>query len=435
MTRRNIGQLNFSGSLTIIFALLAACILGGNGLLIWQFRLARQDTNRVGLLSRQMTAILRLQNTLVSYHHRLDQLIADRDASALTRESAVLQAGLLEQIQNTRAAIGASPQDESLQAEFLPLLDAIEIGLPHQLESINSVAAAGDWDAVANRVELRLKPTETEVTAFANSIDKAFTAEIGQLQRNALQLQSRILFFMPILALLTFLLAALFVWVSAQRTIELRLEERLDERMRITRDLHDTFLQTVQASRLLVESILPESKKTGIGSELTKLAGWLERAIREGRAALNTLRATPDPRLDLADILRAFTSDAGHPGSTEVRFSVTGTAIGLLPEMQDEIVRIAREAITNALKHSRGHQVVVKLAYAGFLSLIVSDDGTGFPAVTSAPPEAGHYGLRIMRERAARLGADLTITSSLGTGTEVKLVLPRRTLRRRLAES
>ena len=432
MTTQRTGRLNFGGPLTVIFVLLVALIFGGNGLLIWQFRLVRQDTNRVALLSRQMTAILRLQNSLVSYHHRLDRLIDVHDARALTRESVALQASLLDQIENTRAAITASPLDQSLQTNFLPLLDAMEIGLPHQLESINSVAAAGDWDAVTNRVAVRLKPTETEVTAFANSIDEAFTAEIARSQKNAFRLQSRILLLIPLLASLTLLLAALFVWVGAQRTIELRLEERLSERMRITRDLHDTFLQTVQASRLLADSMLADGPQAGTSEDLAKLARWLERATDEGRSALNTLRATQNQRFDLADILRAFTADA-ELRATDIRFLVSGTAIGLLPEMQDEVVRVAREAITNALNHSRGRQVVVKLAYAGFLSLIVSDDGRGF--VTGASEaEHGHYGLRIMRERAVRLGAELTITSSIGTGTEVKLVLPRRSLRRRLAE-
>jgi signal transduction histidine kinase len=233
------------------------------------------------------------------------------------------------------------------------------------------------------------------------------------------------------MALSTFSLAALFVWVNAHRIIELQLEERLHERMRITRDLHDTFLQTIQGSKLFAENTLAKcSDVVGMREAIGQLARWLDRATEEGRSALNSLRATQGDLQDLGNVLRAVTLDARVQGPMNIILSVSGDPVGLLPEVQDEVVRIAREAITNARKHSSGRQAEVKLEYADSLSLIVSDDGRGFDPTDTADVMNGHYGLRAMRERAAHIGGKLTITSSATSGTQVKLVLPRRSLLR-----
>jgi two-component system nitrate/nitrite sensor histidine kinase NarX len=114
----------------------------------------------------------------------------------------------------------------------------------------------------------------------------------------------------------------------------------------------------------------------------------------------------------------------------KVVLSISGNPIRLSPEVQDEVVRIAREALTNARKHSQGRQAEVRLEYAGGFSLTVSDDGKGFDPTSNAEVLNGHYGLRGMRERAAHIGGKLTISSSAASGTQVKLVLPKRSLQR-----
>ncbi len=93
---------NLGPRLTLTFALLVALILGGNGLLIWQFRIARLQADRLSGVSQQMISVLRLQGSLLSFHRRLGELAQSRNAYVLTAESESLQSTLLEQIQQTR---------------------------------------------------------------------------------------------------------------------------------------------------------------------------------------------------------------------------------------------------------------------------------------------------------------------------------------------
>src|SRR6516165_7820944 len=104
------GKLNLGAPLTLTFALLGALILVGNSLLIWQFRISRQQTDRLAIVSSQMMAILRLQFALVAFHQRLDELVELRDAQALARKSDEMQGGLIEQLRETRTSLNQSKE-------------------------------------------------------------------------------------------------------------------------------------------------------------------------------------------------------------------------------------------------------------------------------------------------------------------------------------
>ena len=422
-------RFNFGAPLTLVFVLFVAFILGGNTLLFLQFRTARLQADRLAVVSRQMMAILRLRNSLVSFHKDMDELVASRNAGALLLRSESLQKDLLEQLQQTSETLRLAPSAQSPNTRFLPILDAIEIGIPHQLEAIASLATMGDWDAVNRRVADQLEPTEIEVTAIARGIDEAYTAELSRSELTASSLQNRIVFLIPFMALSTFSIAGLCVWVIARRIIQLQIEERLNERMRITRDLHDTFLQTIQGSRLFAQTTLAKcSDLEGMRDAVAQLARWLDRASEEGRSALNSLRAPEGDRNNFADALQSITEDARAQGPMDVVLSMSGKPVDIVPEVQDEVLRIAREAITNARKHSRGNHAEVTLEYAGSLCLTISDDGRGSDRINGLAALNGHYGIRGMHERATHIGGKLTITSSATSGTKVKLVVPRRSL-------
>ena len=136
---------NLGSRLTLTFALLVALILGGNGLLVWQFRIARLQADRLSSVSQQMNSVLRLQGSLLSFHQRLDELAESRNASVLSTESESLQSSLLEKIQQTREALTRLPSGTQVDPLFLPTLEAIEISLPTQLDAITALASSGDW--------------------------------------------------------------------------------------------------------------------------------------------------------------------------------------------------------------------------------------------------------------------------------------------------
>ena len=212
-----------------------------------------------------------------------------------------------------------------------------------------------------------------------------------------------------------------------------RLEERVAERTRIARDLHDTLLQSVQALLLRLQTarqLFPTQPATA-EKVLESAIDQTARAITEGRDAVQGLR---DPTIegdDLAVALRTLGEElAAFPGSrAPIPFSVDveGTPRNLRPIVRDQIYRIAGEALRNAFRHSGATQIEVELHYDWRqLRLRVRDDGQGIdPAFLTAEGRAGHFGLRGMHDRAKLTGGKLAVWSAQNSGTEIELTVPR----------
>jgi signal transduction histidine kinase/ligand-binding sensor domain-containing protein len=226
--------------------------------------------------------------------------------------------------------------------------------------------------------------------------------------------------------------AILVVWMiyrlrvrQVAKAIDARFNARLDERTRIARDLHDTFLQTIQGSKLVADVALrPSTDLEHMRQAMEQVSGWLEQATHEGRAALNSLRTSRQEKNDLAEALQRAMDECQMQSAIQASLSVVGDANEMHPIVQDEVYRIGYEAIRNACVHSKATKLRVELTYAHDLALLVSDNGVGIGSAIAKGGKEGHFGLQGMRERAARIAAKLTIASSAASGTEVKLVVP-----------
>lgn len=211
------------------------------------------------------------------------------------------------------------------------------------------------------------------------------------------------------------------------RAMSARFDERLAERVRVAREIHDTFLQTVQGSRMVAEHALKNaSDHDGLVRAVGQLSTWLVRATEEGRAALNSLRASTTETNDLMEALRRALVECREANGPETSFTVHGESIDVHPVVRDEIYRIGYEAIRNACTHSGADRVDVTLAYGHELTLRVSDNGTGIDAAIVEKGKDGHFGLRGMRERAERIDGALTLVSHPHSGTVVTLRVPGR---------
>jgi signal transduction histidine kinase/ligand-binding sensor domain-containing protein len=210
-------------------------------------------------------------------------------------------------------------------------------------------------------------------------------------------------------------------------------DERLAERTRIARDLHDTLLQTIQGSKLVVEDALEQPGDLGrMRRAVEQLSQWLPRAIQEGRAALNSLRESTIQSNDLAEALKQATEERQiQDPRMEAHFSVVGVARELHPLVRYETYQIGDEAIRNAWAHSKARRLEIELRYAKDLVLRVSDNGVGIDAGVVSQGKEGHFGLQGMRERTSRIGGKLTLVSSARTGTEITVVVPGRVAFRR----
>jgi signal transduction histidine kinase/ligand-binding sensor domain-containing protein len=225
---------------------------------------------------------------------------------------------------------------------------------------------------------------------------------------------------------------ALLIWAcyrlrvqQIHKSLSALFDERLAERTRMARDLHDTFLQTIQGSKLVADNALKKSDDPErMRHAVEQLSVWLGQATQEGRAVLNSLRTSTTPKNDLAESFRRATEDCRLLGPTEASFSVAGDSKEMHPVVRDEIYRIGYEAIRNACMHSKGSRLEVELKYGNDLVLLVIDNGVGIDPTMGDHGKEGHLGLRGMRERTARIGGKLTIVSSAGAGTEITVVVP-----------
>jgi signal transduction histidine kinase/ligand-binding sensor domain-containing protein len=207
--------------------------------------------------------------------------------------------------------------------------------------------------------------------------------------------------------------------------ISARFDERLAERTRMARELHDTFLQTIQGSKLVADDALDHfGDPVRMQRAIQQLSVWLGQATQEGRAALNSLRTSTMERNDLAEAFRRATEDGLIPGSMAVTFSVIGDSREMHPIVRDEVYRIGYEAIRNAWMHSAASLLEVELRYAQDLAVRVSDNGIGIDRAVLNNGKDGHFGLSCMRERAVRIGGKLTVVSSATSGTEITVVVP-----------
>jgi signal transduction histidine kinase len=156
---------------------------------------------------------------------------------------------------------------------------------------------------------------------------------------------------------------------------------------------------------------------------MEQLSVWLERAIDEARAALNSLRSSTTQRNDLLEAFKRAVEECRMQRPMEVSFSMTGASKDMHPVVRDEIYRVGYEAIRNACAHSTGNRLEVGLKYGHDLVVLIKDNGVGIDPTIAEKGKDGHFGLQGMRERTARIGGKLTVASSK-TGTEVSVVVP-----------
>jgi PAS domain S-box-containing protein len=210
------------------------------------------------------------------------------------------------------------------------------------------------------------------------------------------------------------------------------LDTRVHERTRIARELHDTLLQSFHGLllRFQTASTLLPSRPEEAREILDKAINAASQAIIEGRDAVQALRSSTAEINDLAAAIKMFgeefaTRESGSL-SPAFRVEVDGKPRSLHPARQEEVHRIAAEALGNAFRHALARNIEVEIRYEERQFRIrIRDDGKGIdPEVLSAGRREGHFGLHGMKERAEIADGKLEIWSRDGSGTEIDLTIP-----------
>ena len=213
---------------------------------------------------------------------------------------------------------------------------------------------------------------------------------------------------------------------AVENELTLRFDERMTERMRIARELHDTLLQALNGLALSFSNFVSRvDAAPEVHAEMETALDRADQLMISGRDRIRDLRGALDGAGDLKAELDAMARDASPDSKPNVTVSVDGVPKYLNPVVQDEILWIAKEALTNACRHSSAKWIHIQVSYErNELRISVRDNGQGMDA--SLARRAGHFGLVGMHERAEGIGGKLSIKSTEGGGTSIGLAVPGR---------
>jgi signal transduction histidine kinase/ligand-binding sensor domain-containing protein len=273
--------------------------------------------------------------------------------------------------------------------------------------------------------------------AFASAADTASYAPDEASLRFVLQPRYYQTVWFRVLAGLA--VAGLILLVFRRRVLRVEREFSavMGERNRIAREIHDTLAQGYVGISLQLE-ILGQLLRQGRGDAAAKHLKVTQEMVREGlndaRQSIWALRSQDSGEQALPIRLRRLVEQAGG-GGLQAHLEVYGAYRALPGDAEQEILRIAQEAIQNVKKHAAASRLGVRLEYdSGSLTLTVADDGRGFEAGgpssgregvgREAMGREGHYGLTGMRERASLIHGNISIVSQPGMGATVRLRVP-----------
>lgn len=284
-----------------------------------------------------------------------------------------------------------------------------EIHAPFALYSLNPVITAA----------LLFSPRFTWVTSVANAVyytANFFSFPVSEAFENLSSMFFTHIALLGLSAMLPYL-------INADALQKLKSRAIAEERLVLSREIHDGLCQTIYGLRLEIQQFYRDIKRTGqLDGEPRYIRDLLDEAEAEARGSMEFLRLVKDDRPLLARVeesLQNLQNDTGIVYQLE-------TSEGE-PRLDDivrlEVLTICEEALRNVAKHSGAKQVRVSVAeHNGSLEVSIADDGRG---IKNAAFSDGH-GLQVMKERAASVGGNLQVISPPGGGTEIRLEVPKK---------
>ena len=213
------------------------------------------------------------------------------------------------------------------------------------------------------------------------------------------------------------------LWRVRLRQYQKQFQVVLEERARISREVHDTLLQSLVAAVLQFD-VMALRVSEPVRSDLLSLRRELQAHLKAARQSIWNLRAA-SRSTGLVEALRRLGEDLKEREPMRFHFEVSGVPRSCSPRVHDEVVQIAREALVNIVRHADATEVRFELKYKRqSMRLRISDNGRGFDPSTSQDDEPQHFGILGMKERARGVGGDVTLVAESGHGTSVNVVVP-----------
>jgi signal transduction histidine kinase len=215
--------------------------------------------------------------------------------------------------------------------------------------------------------------------------------------------------------------------ITARKESELQFKAILRERTRLAQELHDTVEQTLTGIALQLDttSKLFAARPEGASHHLELARNLVSQSQVDVRRSVWDLRSRALEQFDLPGALMTSGKQLVDGTNINLEVSAKGRVRPLSETVEENLLRIGQESLTNAIKHSGATEVKIELDYGPqTVALEVRDNGNGFEREKSAGPGEGHFGLLGISERAKRLGGELAVTSEPGRGTTVRIKVP-----------
>lgn len=213
---------------------------------------------------------------------------------------------------------------------------------------------------------------------------------------------------------------------EARKFAEVEFAAMLAERNRLAREIHDTLAQDLNAVSMQLELAKNSTKAGGVeavGQFLSAAHQIVRQCLASARESIWDMRSHILERQELAGALQSVAEQLRGGLVCEIRTRVQGAPRRLAPNVENNLLRIGQEAVSNALKHARPS--VIELAFTfeeSAVRLVVSDDGAGFDPKT-ANAAGSHFGLRGMKERVAQMHGKFSVGRGASGGTRVEVVV------------
>lgn len=285
-----------------------------------------------------------------------------------------------------------------------------------------------EWREVGTRREAlytNLPPGQYHFRVGAANSEKGFGADGAAINFVLMPTFYQTWWFYGVSAL-TLSVALWGIWQLRVRHLEREFSLVLGERVRVSREIHDTLLQSLVGVALQLDALSEAAEPRGFMKEaLARTRREVEEYIRETRQSIWKLRSPKLERGDLAAALRQTGERATSGTPVQFTLTTTGHAQHVETDVEQQLLRIGEQAVLNSVRHASASQVHLKLHYGDdAVSLRVSDNGRGFDADDVAEQQGEHYGLVGMKERTQQAGGKLSITTHPGGGTAVEVVIP-----------
>nr|WP_242042162.1 PAS domain S-box protein [Leptolyngbya sp. FACHB-541] len=218
------------------------------------------------------------------------------------------------------------------------------------------------------------------------------------------------------------------IWLARDITLQKQAEAAsiLEERNRMAREIHDTLAQAFTGILIQVDAatqVLTDDVEA-TQAHLDTIEELARTGLSEARRSVTALRPQLLEEGDLSSALERLVNQMRVATNTDLIYSIQGVAYSLPAEVENNLLRIGQEALTNAIKYANANEIRIELVYDNAqCRLQVKDDGQGFGVV--GVPMSGGFGLLGMSERAERIGAQLAIESQPGQGTEIIVIVDR----------